>query len=62
MDHSGLMDMMANMMGGKGGKDLPGGIDAMGMQEMAKMMQQVDKDPKMKQEMEGYWKMLDNMN
>lgn len=29
---------------------------------MMNMMKQVEKDPELKKQMEGYWKMLDNMN
>jgi hypothetical protein len=36
-------------------------VDAYGLQQMMEMMKQVDKDPEMKRQMEGYWKMLDNM-
>lgn len=51
-------------VGGKG-KAGPGGISGMdeyGLKQMMEMMKQVEKDPEMKRQMEGYWKMLDNMN
>lgn len=41
---------------------MPGGVDQYGMQQMMEMMKQVEKDPELKRQMEGYWKMLDNMN
>lgn len=68
MNPAAMMEMLGSVMGGAGkdgAKGMPGmpeGMDAAGLQEMMNMMKQVDKDPALKREMEGYWKMLDNMN
>jgi len=48
-------------MGKNGGKGGPSSEDAFGMKNMMEMMKQVEKDPELKRQMEGYWKMLDNM-
>jgi hypothetical protein len=48
-------------MGKNGGKGGPSSEDAFGMKNMMEMMEQVQKDPELKRQMEGYWKMLDNM-
>jgi hypothetical protein len=63
MDPKIMMEMMAGMgKGGKsGGPDLTG-VDAYGMKNMMEMMEKVEKDPELKKQMEGYWKMLDNMS
>jgi len=37
-------------------------MDAKGIAEMMESMKEVNKNPEMKREMEGYWKMLDNMS
>ena len=49
-------------MGKSGGKGLPSNLDSFGMQNMMEMMEKVQKDPELKKQMEGYWKMLDNMS
>ncbi len=57
-----MMDLMQGLSkGGKSGPELSS-FDEFGMKNMMEMMQQVDKDPEMKRQMEGYWKMLDNMS
>jgi hypothetical protein len=61
MDPKGMQSVIESMIGGKTGSKLPGDVDAYGLQQMMEMMKQVDKDPEMKRQMEGYWKMLDNM-
>lgn len=38
------------------------GVGASEMKQMQEMMQQMKTDPDMKKQMEGYWKMLDNMH
>lgn len=37
-------------------------MNEFGMKNMMDMMKQVEKDPELKRQMEGYWKMLDNMS
>jgi hypothetical protein len=61
MDPGSMRAMMESMMQGDG-KNLPTGVDGYGMEQMMNMMKQVEKDPELKKQMEGYWKMLDNMN
>ena len=48
-------------MGKSGGKGMPSNLDSFGMQNMMEMMEKVQKDPELKKQMDGYWKMLDNM-
>lgn len=40
---------------------MPSNLDSFGMQNMMEMMEKVQKDPELKKQMDGYWKMLDNM-
>jgi hypothetical protein len=54
-----MFDMMASMA------NKPGGIDdseAFGMKNMMEMFKEVQNNPELKRQMEGYWKMLDNMS
>ena len=48
-------------MGKSGGKGMPSNLDSFGMQNMMEMMEKVQKDPELIKQMDGYWKMLDNM-
>ena len=63
MDPAKMMEMMSQMSGGKGG--FPPGMgesEQFGMQNMMQMFKEVQNDPALKKQMEGYWKMLDNMS
>lgn len=57
-----MMDLMQGL--GKGGKAGPelSSFDEYGLKNMMDMMKQVEKDPELKRQMEGYWKMLDSMS
>lgn len=57
-----MMDLMQGL--GKGGKAGPelSSFDEYGLKNMMEMMKQVEKDPELKRQMEGYWKMLDGMS
>ena len=62
MDPKAMMDLMQGF--GKGGKTGPelSSFDEYGLKNMMDMMKQVEKDPELKRQMEGYWKMLDSMS
>jgi hypothetical protein len=63
MDIKAMMEQFAGA--GKGGKSSGASnleMNEFGMSNMMEMMKQVEKDPELKRQMEGYWKMLDNMS
>jgi hypothetical protein len=62
MDPKMMSDIMGSLMGQKGAPSLPGGMDAKGFTDMMDQLKEIQKDPEAMRQMEGYWKMLDNMN
>ena len=60
LDPAKMMEMMSQMSGGKGASMSES--EQFGMQNMMEMFKEVQKDPALKKQMEGYWKMLDNMS
>jgi hypothetical protein len=60
MDPKFLMEAMQSSVAGGGVESM--GLDEAGMKNMMEMLETVQKDPAMMKQMEGMWKMMDEMH